>query len=303
MSDRLHVRPPQESFSPTLEITEGCTHGKCRFCSLYTGADFKPVDMVRIEEGIKSIASKATALTRRIYLTGGNPFALPVNRLTEIFDRIERRIPTIRNYGGFCSVTDIKRKTDDELALLASRGVNDITIGAESGHNPTLEFMAKGHTAEDIMEQGQRLHEAGIDFTFFYLAGLAGAGKGQENALASAKAFSAAGPGRILVVTLTPTRDWRLRENILNGTWVPSEEVEVAREIQTFAANLTCKTRFNASHDSNIIRFEGVLPNDQGKMVELLDHQIPKMNPVAARRLRELLHKAPFYPVEEATKD
>ena len=75
-----------------------------------------------------------------------------------------------------------KNKSDEDLRLLASHGVDDLSIGA-SGYDPALAFMEKGHTAADIAEQGKRLHDAGIDFTYFYLAGMVGAGKGQETPL------------------------------------------------------------------------------------------------------------------------
>ncbi len=287
-------RPPNDMSCPMLPIVDGCTHGKCHFCSIFDGVPFTALPRDVVIADIEEIAKSATALTRRIYLTGGNPFALSADALIEVFDEVERRIPSVKSYGGFCRISDIARKSDDDLACLASRGVSAITIGAESGFDEALAFMEKGHTAQDIVEQAQRLHEANISFTFFYLTGIAGAGHGQENALASAEVFSKAAPERILVVTMTPSPGWPLAEDIKAGRWVPPTEVEMAEEIRTFIANLTCKTFVNCSHDTDILRFEGMVPLNQAKMIELMDHQIPKMNEKAARRMREALHKATF---------
>ena len=287
-------RPPHDMGCPMLQVATGCTHGKCRFCDIFDGVPFAAVPMDQVVADIEVIAEQATALTRRIYLTGGNPFALPTDRLLAVFDEVERRIPTVTGYGGFCRIMDVARKSDEELAALAARGVNEITIGAESGLDEALAFMEKGHTAADIVEQGQRLHEAGIAFTFFYLAGMAGAGRGQENARASAETFSAAGPSRILVVTLTPTKRWPLARELATGRWQAPSEAEIAREIQTFVGALSCPCAVNCSHDTDIIRFEGMVPKDQRNMVELLEHRIPAMNEGAARRLREKLHGATF---------
>jgi len=291
---RPQHRPPRDMNCPMLQVSDGCTHGICKFCDIYTGVPFRPSPMEEIVEDIREIARTATALTRRIYLTGGNPFALPNERLLEIFDEVERQIPTVNSYGGFCRITDIAHKTDDELRELASRGVNDLAIGAESGHDETLEFMRKGQTAADLVEQGKRLREAGIEFTFFYLAGLAGAGKGQDNARASAEAFSAAEPRTILIVTLTPTTTWPLAEDIASGRWTPAGEVETVREIRTFIEHLTCKTHIVCSHDSDVVRFDGLVPADQKNMLKLLDNRIPKINESAARLMREMIHKATF---------
>ena len=281
-------------YCPMLQVSDGCTHGKCKFCDIYTGVPFRPSPMEEIREDIREIARTATALTRRIYLTGGNPFALPNSRLIEIFDEVERLIPTVNSYGGFCRITDIAHKSDAELLELAARGVNDLAIGAESGHDATLAFMQKGQTASDLVEQGKRLHDAGIDFTFFYLAGLAGANKGQENALTSAEVFSAAAPNTILIVTLTPTKTWPLAQDIAAGAWAPAGEVETAYEIRTFIEHLTCKTHIVCSHDSDVVRFNGLIPADQENMLKLLDNYIPKINESAARLMREMIHKATF---------
>ena len=291
---RPQHRPPRDMYCPMLQVSDGCTHGKCRFCDIYTGIPFRPSPMSEILEDIDEIARTATAITRRIYLTGGNPFALPTDRLVEIFDAVEERIPTVNSYGGFCRTMDIARKSDDELRLLAERGVNDIAIGAESGWDELLAFMDKAQTAADLAEQGARLHAVGIEFTFFYLAGLAGAGKGQENAVRSAEAFSAAGPSTILIVTLTPAKTWLLAEDIAAGRWEPATEVEAAQEIRTFIEHLTCKTHIVASHDSDVIRFDGIVPADQQKMLQLMDARIPKINESAARLMRTMIHHATF---------
>ena len=291
---RPQHRPPHDMNCPMLQVSDGCTHGKCKFCDIYTGVPFRPSPMEEIVEDIDEIAKTATALTRRIYLTGGNPFALPTARLIEIFDAVEQRIPTVNSYGGFCRTRDIAAKSDDDLRLLASRGVTGIALGAESGWDELLEFMMKGQTAADLIEQGARLREAGIEFTFFYLAGLAGAGKGQENARISAEVFSEAAPNSILIVTLTPTLTWPLAEDIASGAWTPATEVETAEEIRTFIANLTCKTSVIASHDSDVIRFEGLVPADQENMLALMDSRIPRINESAARLMREMIHKATF---------
>ena len=292
--NRPQHRPPRDMYCPMLQIADGCTHGKCKFCDIYTGIPFEASPMEEIIEDIEEIARSATALTRRIYLTGGNPFALPNERLLAVYDDVEKRIPSVNSYGGFCRITDIAHKTDEELAELASRGVNDLAIGAESGHAETLAFMQKNQTPADLVEQGRRVRVAGIEYTFFYLAGLAGAGKGQENALASAEIFSAAKPNTILIVTLTPTNTWPLAEDIAAGRWAPEGEVEAAKEIRTFIANLDCDAQIISSHDSDIIRFDGKLPGDKEKMLALMDDMIPRVNERAARMIREMIHKATF---------
>lgn len=279
---------------PMLAIVHGCTHGKCRFCDIYFDEDFEMLPIEEIEADLDELAKTTLSTEYRVNLVGGNPYALSVNKLEPIIDLIQQKVPHFKSFGGFCRIADIKTKSDDDLKRLAELGVNDLSIGAESGWDPALSFMQKGHTAADVAEQGQRLHEAGINFTYFYLAGMAGAGKGQQNAIASAEAFSKAAPEHILVVSITPCQNWPLADDIASGKWEPPSETEMAEEIRTFIEHLDCDTYVNCSHDTDVIRFEGKLPKDQKNMLTLMDNRIPMMNPKAARRMREMLHKATF---------
>lgn len=292
--ERPQHQTPSVMNCPMLQIVTGCTHNRCHFCDIFRDVDFGMSPRAEIEQDLDGLARTIRPNQHRINLTGGNPYALSTDRLVPILELVKEELPSITSFGGFCRIADVKSKTDEELALLASCGVDDLSIGAESGYDPALAFMEKGHTATDVAEQGQRLHKAGIDFTYFYLAGMAGAGKGRENALASARAFSAAAPGHVLIVTITPTSTWPLAADIADGSWTPPDEIEMIEEIRTFIENLDCATYINCSHDTDIIRFEGLVPKDQENMLKLIDNRLPKVNPVAARKMREFIHKATF---------
>lgn len=279
---------------PMLQIVTGCTHNKCHFCDIFLDVEFTKVPLQEIEADLDELAATIRPDQRRINLTGGNPYALSARQLVPILELVKERLPNVTSFGGFCRIADITSKTDEELRELAAQGVNDLSIGAESGFDPALEFMEKGHTAADIIEQGQRLRAAGIDFTLFYLVGMAGAGKGQENAIATAKAYSQAEPGHILVVCITPTKTWPLAKDIASGAWEPPTETEMIEEIRTFIEHLDCETYVNCSHDTDVIRFEGMVPKDQENMLRLIDHRLPSINPEAARKMREFIHKASF---------
>lgn len=279
---------------PMLQIVEGCAHGKCKFCSIYFDTPFKMSPEEEIDADLDELANTLRPDQTRINLIGGNPYTLPAKKLIPLLDKFKKKLPHVKSFGGFCRIDDIKTKSDKDLALMREYGVNDLSIGAESGWDDALDFMQKGHTAKDVAEQGQRLHKAGIEFTYFYLAGMAGAGKGQQNAIESAKVYSEAAPGHILVVCMTPTNEWPLAEDIKAGRWVPPTEIEMVEEIRTFIEHLDCDTYVNCSHDTDIIRFEGTVPKDQENMLKLIDNRLPKMNPKAARKVRELLHNATF---------
>ena len=65
-----------------------------------------------------------------------------------------------------------------------------LVLATESGDDETLSRMNKGNTAVDILEQCRKLEEANIRYNLVYLTGLAGKGKGQQNAIYTAEIFN-----------------------------------------------------------------------------------------------------------------
>lgn len=288
-------RPPFDMLCPQLQVCYGCTHNKCLFCDIFRNEPFEIATMEDIEAELDELAKVVAQNEHRLYLTGGNPFALPNHRLIPMLKRAKEKLPMITEFGGFARIADMKKKSDEDLRELREMGVNMITFGAEGGYDPALAYMQKDHTGSDIAEQGQRLHAAGIDFCFFYLTGMAGAGKWEENAIASAKAYSAANPNYILVVTITPTNTWPLRKEIEEGRWVPPTEEEFTKEIYTFIKHLDSDSYVNVSHDTDNIKFEGKMPQDKEKMLQLMEHTMPKMNYNSCRVIRNFIHHSTYW--------
>ncbi len=56
--------------------------------------------------------------------------------------------------------SDIKNKTVEQLKALRDIGLNEISLGVESGDDWTLQRINKGYTSADILEQCHKLEEA-----------------------------------------------------------------------------------------------------------------------------------------------
>lgn len=181
-------RPPYEASSLLLEVTAGCTHHKCKFCTLYSDLPFKfrmspPEDIkADLKEASSVFRLWKTHKTTRTFLTGANPFVLKFERLMEIANLIHEYFPGNKTIGCFARITDITLKTDDELAALRKAGYDGLTIGIETGDNKALQFMNKGYQSDDIVKECNRLDNVGISYSFFYLTEISGAGRGELGA-------------------------------------------------------------------------------------------------------------------------
>ena len=124
-------------------------------------------------------------------------------RLIAIASLIRQYIPSINTTGCFARITDVALKSDEELASLHQAGYDGLTIGIETGDDDALRFMNKGYAAADIVKQCQRLDCAGIHYSFFYLAGISGAGRGEVGAKATAAICNQLHPTLVGVNMLT----------------------------------------------------------------------------------------------------
>ena len=81
-------RPPYEAASLLLEVTAGCTHHKCKFCTLYNDLPFKfrmsPLEDIEcdLQEVKRAAKDWNSGRTSRVFLTGANPFVLSYDKLT-----------------------------------------------------------------------------------------------------------------------------------------------------------------------------------------------------------------------------
>ncbi len=297
-------RPPYEASSLLLEVTAGCTHHKCKFCTLYSDLPFQfrmsPLEDIErdLQEAQLWCTDPFSMLTarlrgiprpepvRRVFLTGANPFVLKYQRLMDIADLIRQYLPSSQTIGCFARVTDITQKSDEELASLHQAGYDGLTIGIETGDDEALGFMNKGYTAADIVKQCQRLDQAHIHYSFFYLVGISGSGRGEMGAKATARVCNQLHPTRIGVNMLTIYPDSELYQEIQKGNWKDEREIEKYREIRVLLECLEIPTQFAALGASNLFQFQGTLPEDKEALASALDQIIETVKEEELREYR-----------------
>lgn len=264
-------RPPYEANSYIIQLTSGCTYGKCSFCNLYKEEPFCLTPLSTFEEDLAEI-KKYQPNARRIFLTGANPFALSYEKLKPYILTVRDYLIKCQTIAMFASIRDIKNKEVWQLKKLREMGVNGLSIGTESGDDETLFLAKKGYTSQDILEQCRKLDEAGIEYYFVYMAGLAGAGGGTRNAVNSAKVFSQLNPYFIHVDALTLFPGTELYALANEGKFIPAGEKERLEEMQIFIKNLQIRTHFFSNTISNFYPVTAYLPKEREKVVGELQH-------------------------------
>lgn len=270
-------RPPYEAWSALLQVTAGCTHHQCKFCTLYEDLPFKfrmsPIE--EIEADLKELYALTPNATR-LFLTGANPFVLSTDRLREIGRLAKQYLQKLTSIGCFARITDITAKTAEELKTLRALGYNRITIGVETGDDEALAFMNKGYTSKDILEQCGKLDEANIEYNFFYLTGIYGAGKSEVGVKRTAEIFNRLNPKIIGASMLTVYENSLLYGEIVKGNWREESEKEKLSELRQLIGLLDINTHFAALGASNMFQFQGTLPREKEALIGLIDNILKK---------------------------
>lgn len=269
------VRPPYEARSCFLQVTSGCTHNKCRFCTFYKDAPFSVSPEAEIREDLEELRQSGWP-SQRIFLQGADPFSLSYDRLKRIIELIHEYLPSVVSVGGYARVDSLKNKTVEQLKDLKKSGYDMLVFGIESGDDWVLKKMNKGYKAQDITEQLSKMDQAGMLYSVIFLGGLGGRGYGSGHAQRTAAILNQLSPVRVLVSGLTLFPDTPLMEEVRRGEFAEATETEKIEELMAFVEALNINTLLDATNASIMTPVFGQLPEDKKEILATLQNVLDR---------------------------
>ena len=173
----IGILPPDQYMSLVLQATQGCSFGTCTFCDLYQDGYLvkSPDEFERHIEAVLSYLGASRDLrSRAIFLGSANALAVPMSRLSGVFDAIRRAFPTPLPVHAFVDGFTGVRKTEDDYRVLGARGLRRVYVGLESGHDPLLAFARKPATSAEAVETVRHVKAAGLSAGVIVMTGLGG---------------------------------------------------------------------------------------------------------------------------------
>lgn len=270
-------RAPMERGSYMLPVAVGCSYNRCRFCNLFRHLKHRLLPFEQIEAEIQRVKSFG-GNPSRIFLGDGNAFDMPYERLTAILEMVRAHFPEVKEINMDATVTGISRRTDEELSYLYDMGVRHLYLGIESGLEDVLRFMQKDHTKEEARVQIARLHKSGLIYDAHIMTGIAGHGRGEENARALAAFINETRPNHICNFSLFLHVEVPLTKEIMEGSFTPASEYENLREakllLELIEADEEHPIVFEGFHDFLNLRVHGTLPKDKDRMLLKLNRTL-----------------------------
>lgn len=267
-------RAPQERAFYMLPVTVGCSYNACRFCMLFKHLKYRELPLEQVEAELRRVKD-AGGNPKQVFFGDGSAFTMSAQRLLTILEMVHHYFPACHTVHMDATVTNIAKKTDEELKALADAGVKCLFLGIESGLDDVLRFMCKDHNMAQAEEQILRLKKVGIGYAAHIMTGVAGQGRGLENAEALADFFNRTQPESICNFSMFLHRGSPLYSSIQDGTFVPADELECFREERRLIELLDVpELSYEGLHEFIILRVRGKLPRDREKLLAALDKTI-----------------------------
>ncbi len=267
------IRPPSEAYSILLQVTLGCSHNKCTFCGTYNDKRFTIKDDEIILSDIL-FASKVMKRQDRVFLMDGDALIIPQKRLMWILDRIREHLPWVKRVGAYANAKGIKMKSADELKALRENGLGILYLGVETGDDPLLKKIRKGSTAQNLVNMGRKVREAGIKLSVTVLLGIAGndPGLSLQHARATGEVLSAMDPNYVGALTVMLLPGTPLHDEYKRGEFQLLNERETLVELREMIANThLSRGMFFSNHASNYLPIKARLPRGKEEALAKID--------------------------------
>ncbi len=286
--ERPVFRPPSEADSLILQVTVGCSHNRCTFCSMYRGKRFRAKALHEIRADILEARRLVGPGVPRVFLADGNAMCLSMERLAGTLDALGEAFPRVRRVGSYANARDVLRRSPEELAELRRRKLAILYLGLESGDDETLAAVEKGATAAEVVEAVRLANGAGIATSVMVLVGLAGRERSALHARLSAEAVNRMEPTYTALLTYTPTPGSPLSEKVERGELELPGPLESLEEIREFVRALSCRTHFACTHASNYLPLRGRMPSAKQDLLRALDAALAGRLPLRPESSRGL---------------
>jgi radical SAM superfamily enzyme YgiQ (UPF0313 family) len=263
-------RPPSEAHSLIIQVTEGCSHNKCKFCYMYKCKQFRNKTKEELIEHIKWLKRYETS-PERIFLADGNVLCLKTDKVLELLEMVKNEFPSVKRISSYSGPLDLLRKTEEELKTINHAGLELLYMGVESGSDKVLSFMNKGVNQSEMIEAGQKAKAAGFKLSCMIISGLGGTELIEEHALESAKVISAINPDYFSLLRLVVEEQSELADDIKQGKFHLASPLQIIDENIIMLENMELKDCiFRANHVSNHINQAGTLNQDREMLIQRL---------------------------------
>lgn len=271
------IRPPSEAYSMIIQVTVGCSHNMCTFCGTYKDPEskFRIKDWETVKRDIDE-ASSYRYHFEKAFLADGDVLILPTEDILKIMNYIKQKNPSIGTINVYGNAKAILRKTPEELKALKNAGLSVIYQGIESGNKDVLRRIRKGAFPDRMKEAAAKVIDSGIKLSQTVLLGIGGKEMSHEHARDTGKLLGEMSPDFASALTVMILPNTQLYREYQEGRFELPDKFGLLEELKIIVKNMNVRRKcyFTSNHASNYLPIKANLPEEQSKVLKLIDNVI-----------------------------
>ncbi len=271
-------RPPAEANNLILQVTYGCSHNSCSFCSMYKSKKYK---VRKLEEIYKDINILALTYPNaiKLFLADGDALSIKTSYLLDILKYIKKSFPKIRRISTYASAQNILSKNVDQLKELQENNLNLFYYGIETGDDELLIKINKGVTSKEIITSLNMASEANIKLSTTVILGLGGKEYSKQHISNTTNIINNTNINYLSTLQLGLEDDVKDKfyGNFDNFTML--NDIEILNEQKDLISKINpidkkAKIIFRSNHASNALHLSGTLPKDKDKLLYQIEEAL-----------------------------
>jgi radical SAM superfamily enzyme YgiQ (UPF0313 family) len=265
-------RPPAEADNLIIQVTLGCSHNNCTFCSMYKSKKYIKRELDELKNEIDEFSS-IYPNTIKIFLADGDALSAPTQYLLEILKYLEQKFPKLRRVSCYASAGNILDKNEEELTELKNNKLTLIYYGIETGSDTLLKKINKGVNAQDMINSLNLASKVGIKISATFILGLGGKKYSKEHIEKSAKLVNQTNITYLSTLQLGLDEDVKDRFYKQFENFKHLDDMAIVKEQKKFISKLNPQNKiiFRSNHASNALPLSGNLPKDKEKLIETIN--------------------------------
>ncbi|MCJ7514866.1 MAG: radical SAM protein, partial [Dehalococcoidia bacterium] len=309
------IRPPSEAYSLLIRATRNCPWNRCQFCPVYKGQKFelRPAeDVIKDIKSAKAIADEIKELAWKMgygdklrnvagtiyndykynasicnvalwlwaggtsaFLQDANTLIMRTPDLIRVVSCLKQTFPELNRITSYARSKTAAKKSLEEMKELKNAGLSRLHIGMESGSNLVLNYVEKGVTAEEHIDGGKKVKQAGISLCEYIMPGLGGRKMSSDHVTGTANVLNEIDPDYIRLRTFHIRQGIPLWSKIEAGDFEIQTEDEVVEEIGSVIEKLEVTSELKSDHILNLLpEVEGKFPEAKSDCLNVINRYL-----------------------------
>ena len=205
----------------------------------------------RYSNSFVNVLNWMNAGAKTVFIQDANSLIMKTADLVEAIRYLKQTFPGIERITSYARSKTVAKKSLENMIAIREAGLSRLHMGLETGDDPLLKKIRKGVSAEEHVEAGRKILEAGIELSEYIMPGLGGKEMTDQHALHTALVLNRIDPHYIRSRTFAPIAGTPLADDYLRGDFQFLKPHELIREIGRLIEHLDVHSRLCFDHATN----------------------------------------------------